>query len=92
MSTFATAVLPSPEEEIWRYSRIDELDLAGFEPEPTTATVDGWGVVDVAAEPDEAPVDVFAELNRRHGRAGRHPDPGRHRAGRPDRGRLVGPR
>jgi hypothetical protein len=24
--------LPSPEQEVWRYSRIAELDLAGFAP------------------------------------------------------------
>ena len=30
MDAFATAALPSTEEEIWRYSRIDELELDDF--------------------------------------------------------------
>ncbi len=72
---FAAAPLPTPDEEIWRYSRIDELDLDRFTPAAiTTEITDPAGVVLDAAEFDgagdileiiggEAP-DVFAELNR----------------------------
>ncbi|MGC8626897.1 MAG: Fe-S cluster assembly protein SufD [Acidimicrobiales bacterium] len=31
---FAAAQLPSESDEIWRYSRIDELDLARYQPQP----------------------------------------------------------
>jgi Fe-S cluster assembly protein SufD len=33
---FADASLPSTEEEVWRYSRIDDLDLDDFRPAPST--------------------------------------------------------
>src|SRR6266550_1396755 len=36
---FASAALPTPSEEAWRYSRIDELDLDGYRP----AAADGKG-------------------------------------------------
>ena len=36
----AAASLPSTDEEVWRYSRIDELDLDGFTPGAVTSTVD----------------------------------------------------
>ena len=35
------AQLPSPESEVWRYSRIAELDLAAFRPVPLSTTVSG---------------------------------------------------
>jgi Fe-S cluster assembly protein SufD len=68
---FAIAPLPTPDEEIWRYSRIDQLDLDAFAPGDTVTVVevpDGLGdtvVTDVEPElfPDETP-DVFADLNR----------------------------
>ena len=68
---FATAPLPTPDEEIWRYSRIDQLDLDRFAPAPCVTEVvvpDGFEsliATDVEPElfPDETP-DVFAELNR----------------------------
>jgi Fe-S cluster assembly protein SufD len=61
---------PTAAEEIWRYSRIGDLDLAAFELGTADTTVTGPSeavVVDVAGGeyPDvigEAP-DVFAELN-----------------------------
>ncbi|MGV3759714.1 MAG: hypothetical protein ACO1PW_09265, partial [Actinomycetota bacterium] len=31
--------LPSTEDEVWRYSRIDELDLDRYQPAPSAATV-----------------------------------------------------
>jgi Fe-S cluster assembly protein SufD len=33
---FADAELPTPEDEIWKYSRIDELELDQFEPAPAS--------------------------------------------------------
>jgi Fe-S cluster assembly protein SufD len=64
---FAAAPLPTPNEEIWRYSRIDQLDLDDFRPVVCSTTIDGPTdcVVDVEPElfPAETP-DVFAELNR----------------------------
>ena len=67
----ATAELPTPAEEIWRYSRIDELQLDRFTPGVATTTIEGGaGIVvdraDLAELPDvigaEAP-DIFGELN-----------------------------
>jgi Fe-S cluster assembly protein SufD len=37
----SAAQLPSAESEVWRYSRIAELDLAAFTPSPLTTTVTG---------------------------------------------------
>ena len=42
--------VPSPELEVWRYSRIAELDLAAFTPAPVRTTVTGAGQV-AAADP-----------------------------------------
>ena len=64
----AAGELPTPAEEIWRYSRVDELQLERFTPGRATTTVDGGDalVVDPEEFPDviggDAP-DVFAELN-----------------------------
>lgn len=68
---FAAAPMPTTDEEIWRYSRIDQFDLAGFTPSATTTVVTGPADLDSYlssdVEPDviggDAP-DVFAELNR----------------------------
>lgn len=68
---FATAPLPTPDEEIWRYSRIDQLDLGRFAPNACTTDVvvpaGAESLIVTDAEPelfaDETP-DVFAELNR----------------------------
>lgn len=67
---FVAASLPSPDEEIWRYSRIDELDLDRFHPTPLSTCVTGDGGLraddqfDVVGDVfgDDAP-DVFADLN-----------------------------
>jgi Fe-S cluster assembly protein SufD len=61
----STVTLPSPDEEIWRYSRIAELDFDAFAATPTTATVDGWAA-ERGGAPSEPPADVFAELNASH--------------------------
>ena len=63
-----TAALPTTDQEIWRYSRIGELDLAAFHPEPYVPdVVDSAGVVhlggDVVDAVGEQP-DVFADINR----------------------------
>jgi Fe-S cluster assembly protein SufD len=63
-----TTELPTTEAEIWRYSRIEELDLARFEPGALESAITGPGdhvrtggeLVDLF--PDERP-DVFADLN-----------------------------
>ncbi len=68
---FVAAPLPTPDEEIWRYSRIDQLDLDRFAPAPCVTEVvvpngfESLIATDVEPElfPDETP-DVFAELNR----------------------------
>ncbi len=66
---FAAAELPSPDEEIWRYSRIDQLDLSRFVPGIASTSIEGPTdfVSESADDPelfaDETP-DVFAELNR----------------------------
>lgn len=69
---FAAAELPTTDEEIWRYSRIAELDLDRYRPAASVTTIEapdgvlvddhaGSGAIDVLG--GEAP-DVFAELNR----------------------------
>ncbi len=65
---FAAAGLPSPDEEIWRYSRIDQLDLDRFAPTAVATSIHGpQQYIQDGADPDlfgaETP-DVFAELNR----------------------------
>jgi Fe-S cluster assembly protein SufD len=64
---FAAAPLPTPDEEIWRYSRIDRFDPDRFTPGTSRTTVSAPEglVVDAPPElfPDETP-DVFADLNR----------------------------
>lgn len=68
---FAAASLPTPDEEIWRYSRIDRLDLDSFAPGPCTTTVEApedavvkgsSGDLPPDLFPGEVP-DVFADLN-----------------------------
>ncbi len=70
MTVTSPAVLPSADEEVWRYSRIGELDLAAFEPAAVRSTVTGAEALAVA---DEALIgrlvaemivhDIFDELN-----------------------------
>ena len=65
----AAAAWPTPAEEIWRYSRVDELDLDRFTPATATTTIEdpsGCVVADLPDLPDVigwAAPDVFAELN-----------------------------
>ena len=61
--------LPTTDEEIWRYSRIGDLDLTAYHPVAHTPAVTGptdhveLGGDTVELFPDETP-DVFAGLNR----------------------------
>src|SRR5215218_9306368 len=65
----AAMPFPTPADEIWRYSRIDELDLGRFRPGLATTTIEGGnGLVSVEgstidATTDVPAPDVFAELN-----------------------------
>ncbi|MFZ9675184.1 MAG: Fe-S cluster assembly protein SufD [Ilumatobacteraceae bacterium] len=79
----ATALpFPTADEEIWRYSRIAELDLATFHPVPTVSTISGVSDiarvthVPVSAASVDASLtglfdgahgnDLFSELNLAH--------------------------
>lgn len=70
LDSLGAVELPTPDQEIWRYSRIAELDLAGYVPTDLTPEVTGpadhvvVGGDTVDLLPDETP-DVFADLNRR---------------------------
>ena len=66
----AAAEWPTPAEEIWRYSRVDELDLDRFAPAAATTTIDGLRGLRRRPTSSELPdviggaaPDVFAELN-----------------------------
>lgn len=63
--------MPSPDQEVWRYSRIGELDLEAFAPGRARTTVDAPDGVQVVHGgefgdriDDGEAVDVFHELNR----------------------------
>ena len=66
--------MPSPSEEIWRYSRIGDLDLSQFQPGAAVTTVsgaDGLAVDDtlIAGLVDSMTVhDLFDELSAAHHR------------------------
>lgn len=69
---FAAATLPTPDEEIWRYSRIAELDLDRFAPGTCSTEVQGAGdllvehdpgLLDVVGDVLDGSPDVFADLN-----------------------------
>ena len=66
LERFAATPFPTPQQEIWRYSRIAELQLDTFTYGTLTTTVAGAAGIQVdhadAACGDE--LDLFAELNR----------------------------
>jgi Fe-S cluster assembly protein SufD len=70
LEQLASIELPTADEEIWRYSRIGDLDLGAYRPAAYTPDVAGpLEFVHVGADtvdlfPDDTP-DVFAALNRR---------------------------
>jgi Fe-S cluster assembly protein SufD len=64
MTTYPPASVPTTEEEIWRYSRIDELELDTFAPGALGVTVTGWEpTTDGPIDGNEPPGDAFDELN-----------------------------
>ena len=66
LDRFTAAPMPSPQQEIWRYSRIAELDLDRFAYGELSTTVSGAGDVqvdDVPIDTDDE-LDLFADLNR----------------------------
>ncbi len=71
LSRASAMPFPSTDEEVWRYSRIAELDLAAYTPGKATTTVTGGdGAAEVvsgaalgAMVGSEDAVDVFHELN-----------------------------
>ncbi len=70
MPSFADVELPTAAEEIWRYSRIGELDLTRYTLGRATTTIDAPADL-IAADGssqlvDGPPPDVFAELNAVH--------------------------
>jgi Fe-S cluster assembly protein SufD len=66
LADLAGLPLPTPDEEIWRYSRIGDLDLGAYVPSRTEATVEGAdGLLSTAGDDAlfDTPPDVFARLN-----------------------------
>ena len=67
----ATPVLPSTDEEIWRYSRIEELDLGRFATgsvRTETVNADAWRASgSLAGAAMRSHPDVFAEMNAASG-------------------------
>lgn len=69
LDQLAAVQLPTADEEIWRYSRIDELDMTAYRPVAHAAQVSGAtdyvvvGGDTVELFADQSP-DVFADLNR----------------------------
>ena len=80
MSVLADLVLPTAEQELWRYSRIGELDLGAYSVGASTTAVLGDNSVvsrdaqlmlsDVTVEP----ADVFEQLHAQHTAPGGQPD------------------
>jgi hypothetical protein len=72
MSMNSDLVLPTAEQELWRYSRIGELDLGSFRPGLIATTVSGdesivsrdmqLSLDDISVEP----ADVFEQLHAQH--------------------------
>jgi Fe-S cluster assembly protein SufD len=65
----APATLPTTDEEIWRYSRIEELDLSRYETAASVTSVEGADglQVEFTAHPEGFGFpDVFAEMNAEH--------------------------
>lgn len=76
MASLSNLALPTAEAELWRYSRISELDLAEFTVGSHVTTVSGDETVVskqprlVLAELSSEPADVFEALHQEHSRAG----------------------
>lgn len=64
--------LPTTDQEIWRYSRIGDLDLARFTPgdhEVSIRNGDGYVADDGVVSLFDGPPDVFAEISAARGQA-----------------------
>jgi Fe-S cluster assembly protein SufD len=59
--------MPTPEDEVWRYSRIAELDLDRFTAGRAETTVSVVAGHDADVDPEDAPHDVFSALNDAYG-------------------------
>lgn len=61
---FSSAILPTPEEEVWRYSRIADLDLAEYAPVPVEVApgVDDDALVGLADHADLLVVTVDGRM------------------------------
>ena len=89
MPAFDDVVLPTAAEEIWRYSRIADLDLRRYQPGRATTTVTGDADAS-SARSQRRPrswtppyPDVFAELNATHAQTLRISVPQGHTATEP---------
>ena len=69
MTAFSDVPLPSESEEVWRYSRISELDLDAYEPVPAGAPVDA-GIPDELVAVVDAAGPAAAVVVVRNGRVG----------------------
>ena len=88
---FATLPLPTPQEEIWRYSRIDELDLDRFRPmsaeelgAPGDERAPGggpWAAADATPTPISRPAAAIAARARISGTPGARRPAARSRCG-----------
>lgn len=67
MTTLAELVLPTAEQELWRYSRIGELDLASYRSGKLQTTVDGATTTNESLLAHDAvsseAADMFERLN-----------------------------
>jgi len=80
MPALASIVLPTAEEELWRYSRIDTLELAAYSLGSLTTTVSGdesavsresrLALTDVSSEPGDAFETLHEEEVARHSTGG----------------------
>ncbi|MFM8015730.1 MAG: SufB/SufD family protein, partial [Actinomycetota bacterium] len=80
MPALASIVLPTAEEELWRYSRIDALELAAYSLGSLTTTVSGdesvvsresrLALTDVSSEPGDAFETLHEEEVGRHSTGG----------------------
>jgi Fe-S cluster assembly protein SufD len=68
IGAFTAAALPSTDEEIWRYSRIDELDLGDFTPSGPATGGDGGGLPSETQAVVDAVADRSATVVVRNGR------------------------
>jgi Fe-S cluster assembly protein SufD len=76
MSTLASIVLPTAESELWRYSRIGELDLSSYRTAPVTTQISEGAEVSTESSITHDAVsgesaDVFEAYNAEHAQVSR---------------------